>query len=265
MFLLYCSRERKQNGKLTVGGFRETIISVITNTDYSRLKLPNSYIDVGIGHVFSFQSLSPLENVKTDITNRLKNFAMSTLCPRVNPLEGVSRACVAIGERLLKDVAFNRFVQGLAGWVLRHVFERPTTDAMEARRACLGAATFRKLSHMRYEAKELFVKWAAQAVTLYRKKLSWKDIRSFLDTMYVYARWAFSTCDALLDDFVRMMSQLLRTSASVANDPFMSAPKYFGVNEKTVIKELGTKGVEKIGPAPWARRNRSKRAALKRN
>ena len=107
--------------------------------------------------------MSPLENVKTDITNRLKNFAMSTLCPRVNPLEGVSRACVAIGERLLKDVAFNRFVQGLAGWVLRHVFERPTTDAMEARRACLGAATFRKLSHMRYEAKELFVKWAAQA------------------------------------------------------------------------------------------------------
>ena len=219
---------------------------MITNTDYSRLKLPNSYIDVGIGHVFSFQSLSPLENVKTDITNRLKNFAMSTLCPRVNPLEGVSRACVAIGERLLKDVAFNRFVQGLAGWVLRHVFERPTTDAMEARRACLGAATFRKLSHMRYEAKELFVKWAAQAVTLYRKKLSWKDIRSFLDTMYVYARWAFSTCDALLDDFVRMMSQLLRTSASVANDPFMSAP-----DKPARLRALGQEILQKWALALW--------------
>ena len=100
---------------------------------------------------------------------------------------------------------------------------------------------------MRYESQRVVCEvGSASCPRLYRKKLSWKDIRSFLDTMYVYARWAFSTCDALLDDFVRMMSQLLRTSASVANDPFMSAP-----DKPARLRALGQEILQKWALALW--------------
>ena len=146
----------------------------------------------------------------------------------------------------MKDVAFNRFVHGLAGWALRQIFEKPTKNDLEARRVCLRAATYRKLSYMQYEAKDAFVKWAGHAVALYRKKLSWAEINSYLDTMYVYARWALSTCGPLLDAFVEMMAQLIRTTSALANDMFVKA-----ADKEARLRALGQEVLRKWTQALW--------------
>ena len=239
-------RLRKQNGKLTVAGFRETIISVITTADYGRLKRQNSYTDVGVGRVFTSESLSPLEAVKAQITERMRNFATSARCPMSNELDRFSRSLSHTAESRLKDIAFRRFIEGLSGWALRHVFEKSTAGDVEARRICLRSATLRKISYIQYEAKAEFVKWAAHAVLLYRTKLRWADISSYLDMMYIYARWAFSTCGPLLDDFVAMMSQLIRTTPSVANEPFVTS-----TNKATGLRVLGREILQKWSQALW--------------